>query len=92
MRPCASGGKDAFSCPRYARAQRILWDTTRIVAEPGAAAPLAASRGERVAVVVSGANATAVSLPRSLPAPSPTNRKAAEQAGAPLGLQPWPSP
>jgi len=57
-----------------ARAQRILWDTTRIVAGPGAAAPLAAlldrayvpARGERVGIVVSGANTTAVSLPGEL--------------------------
>ena len=52
------------------RAQHTLWDTVRIVAEPGAAAPLAAllSRAyvprpdERVGVLVSGANTTAVSF------------------------------
>lgn len=51
-------------------AQRRLWDTLRIVTEPGAAAPFAAllSRryqprpGERVGVVVSGANTTAVNF------------------------------
>ena len=53
-----------------ARAQRTLWEATRIVAEPGAAAPLAAlldkayvpARGERVGILVSGANTTAVSF------------------------------
>lgn len=53
-----------------AGAQRTLWETTRIVAEPGAAAPLAAllskayvpARGERVGIVISGANTTAVSF------------------------------
>ena len=51
-------------------AQRALWDVARVVAEPGAAAPLAAllvrryepAEGERVAVVVSGGNTTAVDL------------------------------
>src|SRR6185503_7264910 len=45
-----------------ARAQRVLWEAVRIVAEPGAAAPLAAllskayvpAKGERVGVLVSG--------------------------------------
>jgi threonine dehydratase len=49
-------------------AQRALWAALRVVAEPGAAAPLAAllsgayvpAAGERVGVVVSGANTTAV--------------------------------
>jgi threonine dehydratase len=49
-------------------AQRALWAALRIVAEPGAAAPLAAllsgayspAPGERVGLVVSGANTTAV--------------------------------
>jgi len=49
-------------------AQAALWSTARIVAEPGAAAPLAAllsgayapATGERVGVVVSGGNTTAV--------------------------------
>jgi threonine dehydratase len=49
-------------------AQRALWSALRVVAEPGAAAPLAAllsgayvpAPGERVGVVVSGANTTAV--------------------------------
>jgi threonine dehydratase len=49
-------------------AQHALWDGARIVAEPGAAAPFAAlgsgayvpQPGERVGVVVSGANTTAV--------------------------------
>jgi threonine dehydratase len=53
-----------------AQAQRVLWETLRIVAEPGAAAPLAAlltgayipANGERVGIVVSGANTTAVSF------------------------------
>ena len=50
------------------RAQAILWDRVRIVAEPGGVAPLAALisgryrpvSGERVAVLVSGGNTTAV--------------------------------
>ena len=50
------------------RAQRALWDTLRIVAEPGGAAALAAllsgayrpERDERVGVIVSGGNSTAV--------------------------------
>ncbi len=50
------------------RAQQALWDVLRVVAEPGAAAPLAAlldgvyvpAAGEHVGVVVSGGNTTAV--------------------------------
>jgi threonine dehydratase len=53
-----------------ATAQRALWETARIVAEPGAAAPLAAllskayvpANGERVGILVSGANTTAVAF------------------------------
>jgi len=53
-----------------ASAQRTLWEMARIVAEPGAAAPLAAllgkayvpARGERVGLLVSGANTTAVAF------------------------------
>ena len=53
-----------------AAAQRTLWETVRIVAEPGAAAPLAAllskayvpAKGERVGILVSGANTTAVAF------------------------------
>jgi threonine dehydratase len=53
------------------RAQRALWDSLRIVAEPGGSAATAAlldgvyqpAPGERVAVVVSGANTTAVTFP-----------------------------
>ena len=53
-----------------AAAQRALWETARIVAEPGAAAPLAAllskayvpATGERVGILVSGANTTAVAF------------------------------
>lgn len=51
-------------------AQRALWETVRIAAEPGAAAPLAAllsgayvpAEGEHVGVLVSGGNTTAVSF------------------------------
>ena len=54
------------------KAQRALWEQARIVAEPGAAAPLAAllggayapAKGERVGLLVSGANTTAVSFDR----------------------------
>jgi threonine dehydratase len=49
-------------------AQKTLWDVLRVVAEPGAAAPLAAllcgrygpGSNERVGVILSGANTTAV--------------------------------
>jgi threonine dehydratase len=52
------------------RAQRALWDQTRIVAEPGGAAAFAAllsrayipANGERVGVIISGGNTTAVQL------------------------------
>ena len=52
------------------RAQAALWQTLRVVAEPGGAAAMAAvisgryraSRGERVGVVVCGANTTAVAF------------------------------
>jgi len=51
-------------------AQRRLWDTLRIVTEPGAAAPFAAllsgryepRAGERVGIVLSGGNTTAVNF------------------------------
>jgi threonine dehydratase len=54
-------------------AQRILWSALRIVAEPGGGASLAAlttggyrpAHGERVAVVLCGANTTAVDLDRA---------------------------
>jgi threonine dehydratase len=53
-------------------AQRALWETARIAAEPGAAAPLAAllsgayvpANDERVGVLVSGGNTTAVAFDR----------------------------
>jgi threonine dehydratase len=53
-------------------AQRKLWDRLRVVAEPGGAAALAAllsgrvkvGRGERVGVVISGGNTTAVDFGR----------------------------
>ena len=53
-------------------AQRALWETARIAAEPGAAAPLAAllsgayvpGKDERVGVLVSGGNTTAVAFDR----------------------------
>ena len=54
------------------RAQEALWETLRIVAEPGGAAAFSAllsgayvpSRGERVGVVISGGNTTAVDFDR----------------------------
>jgi threonine dehydratase len=54
------------------RAQHLLWSVLRVVAEPGAAAPFAAllggayqpALGERVGVVVSGGNTTAVDFAR----------------------------
>lgn len=53
-----------------AHAQQVLWNVARIVAEPGGAAAFAAllcgayvpGHGERVAVIISGANTTAVDL------------------------------
>lgn len=55
------------------RAQARLWSVLRVVAEPGAAAPLAAllerryvpGPGERVGILVSGGNSTAVDFGRS---------------------------
>ena len=52
-------------------AQRTLWDKLRIVAEPGGVAAFAAllagvyrpRAGERVGVVISGGNTTAVEFP-----------------------------
>jgi threonine dehydratase len=54
------------------RAQDVLWQTLRIVAEPGGAAAFAGlvsgayrpQTGERVAVIISGGNTTAVSFDR----------------------------
>ena len=54
-------------------AQQVLWDRVRIVAEPGGAAALAAvlssqyvpQKSERVAIVLCGANTTAVDFQRS---------------------------
>jgi len=54
------------------RAQATLWESLRVVAEPGGAAALAGllcrryvpAAGERVAVVISGGNTTAVDLDR----------------------------
>jgi len=62
------------------RAQDALWATTRLVAEPGGAAALAAlldgvyvpAAGERVGVLVSGGNTTAVDLD-----PAPTEARPA---------------
>ena len=59
------------------RAQRTLWDSLRIVAEPGGAAALSAllsgaykpARDERVGVLVSGGNSTAVRFGRNGPGP-----------------------
>ena len=55
------------------KAQRLLWDRLRIVAEPGGAAALAAltsgayqpAKGERIGVLVCGANTTAVDFDRT---------------------------
>ena len=56
------------------RTQELLWETLRLVAEPGGCAALAAlvcgrcqpAPGETVAVVISGANTTAVDFERAL--------------------------
>src|SRR5205807_7435673 len=67
-----------------AAAQWALWDRLRVVAEPGGAAALAAllsgryvpARDEMVAVLLCGANSTAVDFDRgwqrAVPAPAPT--------------------
>ena len=55
------------------RAQDVLWGVVRIVAEPGGAATFAAllsgaytpAAGERVGVVISGGNSTAVDFGRA---------------------------
>ena len=60
------------------RTQELLWETLRLVAEPGGCAALAALvsgrcplvPGETVAVVISGANTTAVDFERALAAKS----------------------
>ena len=67
------GGSDPAALAESARivtAQHALWTGARIVAEPGAAAPFAAlasgayvsAPDERVGVLVSGANTTAVNF------------------------------
>ncbi|HZQ92831.1 MAG TPA: threonine/serine dehydratase [Terriglobales bacterium] len=58
------------------RAQQALWEAARVVAEPGGAAATAAllagayqpAPGERVAVIVSGGNTSAVNFEAALPA------------------------
>src|SRR5499427_8823546 len=58
------------------RTQELLWETLRLVAEPGGCAALAAlvsgrcqpAPGETIAVVISGANTTAVDFERALAA------------------------
>jgi threonine dehydratase len=65
------------------RAQQVLWDTARVVAEPGGAAACAAlisgaytpRADERVAVVISGGNTTAVTLGRCSHVPGRTVRR-----------------
>jgi hypothetical protein len=74
---CHRAGLTYVSCSpfrvpvaRLAAAQAALWNVLRVVAEPGGAAALASvlsgryavSRGERVGVLVCGANTTAVSF------------------------------
>jgi threonine dehydratase len=62
------GGSVLVTDDEIRAAQQALWDTIRIVAEPGGAAAFAAlltgryvpAPGERVAVLVCGANTTAV--------------------------------
>jgi threonine dehydratase len=59
------------------RAQAALWDSARIVAEPGGATACAAllagaympAKDERVAVIVCGGNTTAVTFPAATPSP-----------------------
>ena len=54
------------------KSQRALWQTSRIAAEPGGAAAFSAllsgvykpERGERIGVVLSGGNSTAVNFDR----------------------------
>jgi len=67
-----SGSVVLVSDEAILRAQRLLWDRLRLVAEPGGCAALAAllsgqyvsAPGEIVAVVISGANTTAVDFSR----------------------------
>jgi threonine dehydratase len=66
------------------RAQQLLWSALRIVAEPGGAAAFAAlvsrrylpSRGERVGVLICGANTSAVNFG------SPTQSRSVSQQSA----------
>ena len=61
-----------------ARAQQLLWSTLRIVTEPGGAAAFAAllsrryqpASGERVGVLLCGANTTAVNFSATVPYPT----------------------
>ncbi|SEC53436.1 L-threonine ammonia-lyase [Rhizobiales bacterium GAS188] len=62
-------------------AQAALWETLRVVAEPGGAAAFAAlssgkyvpAKDERIGVLVCGANTTAVNFGRSIPAEHPAS-------------------
>jgi threonine dehydratase len=62
------------------QAQRMLWERFRLVAEPAGAVPVAAllggayapRAGERVGVVISGGNTTAVQFDADPPAPRPS--------------------
>ena len=68
-----AGADYTLSDEAIRRAQDALWSTVRIVAEPGGAAAIAAllsgaytpAAGERVGVVVSGGNSTAVDFGRA---------------------------
>ena len=63
-------GEDLGSDEAIANAQRALWSALRIAAEPGGAAALAAilsgryrpRPGQRVAIVISGGNTSAVNF------------------------------
>ena len=65
------------------RTQRLLWETLRVVAEPGGCAALAAlvsgrcepAPGETVAVVISGANTTAVDFGAAAGSPLPASQR-----------------
>jgi threonine dehydratase len=66
------------------RAQAALWDSARIVAEPGGATACAAllsgayrpAKDERVAVIVCGGNTTAVTFPSATPSPGASSSPA----------------
>ena len=68
----AGAAAAALGFPAILRAQHTLWEALRIVAEPGGCAAFAAlqsgayapQHGERIGVILSGGNTTAVDFSR----------------------------